>query len=147
MRRITAQDSAVFNCPAEKIYDAVADMSQYEKWWGPKVKVKILEISSSQIGSKVEVRAAGGWFRCEIISLKPFEEIGILYYEGVQKGEGIWRINKLEKNIAELTYLIDLEPNGFIPRILSNFMNFSKLHSAAMRDLFSGLENYLARET
>ncbi|HMV78159.1 MAG TPA: SRPBCC family protein [Leptospiraceae bacterium] len=144
MRRIIADDSAVFSFSPEKVYSAVSDMSTYEKWWGKKVKVKVLELSPQGVGSKVEVHAVGGWFRCEIISLKPFEEAGILYYDGVQKGKGIWSIEKLGAGKTKLSYSIDLEPNGFVPRFLSNFMNFSKLHSQAMKDLFSGLENFLA---
>ncbi len=143
MRRIIADDSSVFRYSPEKIYSTVSNMSTYEKWWGKKVKVKVLEITADGIGSKVEVRAVGGWFRCEIISLKPPEEIGILYYEGVQKGKGIWRIEKRGEKDTKLSYSIDLEPNGFFPRVLSNFLNFSKLHSKAMKDLFWGLENYL----
>lgn len=144
MKRIISNDVYISRHSPEKLFAAVSDISTYHKWWGNKVKVKIIEKTENKIGSKVEVRASGGWFNCEILSMTPFTEVRTKYFAGVQKGEGVWKIEKLNENETKLSYSIDLEPNGIIPRFLSNFINFSKLHSSAMEDLFSGLEEYLS---
>ena len=143
MRRIISNDKYIYKHNAEKIFDAISDFRVYSLWWGKEVQVKLIQVTERKIGSQVEVKASGGWFRCELVSLKPFEEVRIKYYEGVQSGEGIWKINQLEDGKCELIYSIDLEPKGFIPRLLSDYINFSKIHSKAMLGLFEGLEKYL----
>ncbi len=104
----------------------------------------VLESIVNFIGSKVEVSASGGRFRCEIVSVKKPFEVRVRYYAGVQKGEGLWTIIPAGDSGAVLTYSINLEPNGFIPRLLSNFLNFSKIHSNAMKEMFKGLDKYLS---
>jgi ribosome-associated toxin RatA of RatAB toxin-antitoxin module len=144
MRRIISTDSGRINHSAEKVFSAVADVMVYNNWWSKRVKVEVLESNADFIGSKVEIRASGGWFRCEIVSVnKPFE-VRVFYYAGVQKGEGIWTIIPAGDSGAVLTYSINLEPNGFMPRLLSNFLNFSKIHSNAMKEMFTGLDKYLS---
>lgn len=144
MRKIISVDSCKLNHNAEKIYEAVSDVSVYKDWWSKNVKIKVLHISDNCIGSKVEIRASGGWFRCEIVSVNSPKEVAIKYYEGVQKGMGIWKIEKTGENESIVTYSIELEPVGFIPRFLSNFINFSKIHSKAMKEMFVSLERYLS---
>ena len=144
MKRIISNDKYVYKHDPEKIFDAISDFRVYSQWWGKDVKLKLILVTENKIGSQVEVRASGGWFRCELVSLTPFEEVRIKYYEGVQSGEGIWRINRLDNGNSELVYSIDLEPKGLLPRFLSNFINFSEIHSKAMLGLFEGLEEYLS---
>jgi ribosome-associated toxin RatA of RatAB toxin-antitoxin module len=143
MRRIISNDKYLYKHDPEKIFDAISDFRFYSQWWGKKVHVKLIQVTENKIGSRVEVHASRGWFRCELVSLLPFEEVRIKYYEGVQSGEGIWKINRLEDGKCELIYSIDLEPKGLLPRFLSNYINFSKIHSKAMLGLFEGLEKYL----
>ena len=95
------------------------------------------------VGSQVDIRASGGWFRCEVVSVNKPNEVRIKYYEGVQLGAGIWKVKKTGENETMLTYDINLEPNGFMPRLLSNFVNFSKFHSKAMKGMFASLDRYL----
>lgn len=146
MKRIISYDTYKINQSPDKVFQAVADVTVYKYWWSKKVKVNVLESTEDYVGSKVEIYASGGWFRCEVVSVnKPFE-IRIKYYEGVQLGEGIWIMDKTGENETALTYSINLKPNGFIPGLLSNFLNFSKIHSRAMKDMFHNLDNYLSSE-
>ncbi|MCU0373086.1 MAG: SRPBCC family protein [Ignavibacteria bacterium] len=144
MRRIISTDTCRFNHGAEKVFYAVADVTGYKNWWSKNVKVLVLESNVNFIGSKVEVSASGGRFRCEIVSVKKPFEVRVRYYAGVQKGEGNWTIIPESDSVTGLTYSIDLEPNGFIPRFLSNFINYSKIHSNAMKEMFTGLDKYLS---
>lgn len=144
MKRIISSDSCILKHSAEKVFDAVSDVTVYKDWWSSNVKIKVLNAKAERTGSRVEIRASGGWFRCEIVSVSKPDEVRIKYYEGVQLGEGIWKVEKTGENETMLTYDINLEPNGFMPRLLSNFINFSKIHSKAMKGMFAGLDRYLS---
>lgn len=120
MRRIISNDSYKLNHNTEKVFNAVADVTVYKDWWSKNVKVKVLESKDDFIGSRVEIRTSGGRFRCEVVSVKNPSEVRICYYDGVQTGEGIWTIIPEGEFGTLLTYSINLEPNGFIPRFLSN---------------------------
>lgn len=144
MRKIISADSCRLKHSADKIFEAVSDVSVFKDWWSKNIKIKVLHISENRIGSKVEIRASGGWFRCEVVSVSPPNEVIIKYYEGVQKGEGVWKIRKAGDDESVVTYSIELEPVGIIPRFLSNFMNFSKLHSKSMKEIFQSLNEYLS---
>ena len=133
MKRIISSDSCKLSHSAEKVFDAVSDVTVYKDWWSSNVKIKVLEAKEVRVGSRVEIRASGGWFRCEVVSMSKPNEVRIKYYEGVQLGEGIWKLEKLGENETMLTYNINLEPNGLMPRFLSNLINFSKIHSKAMK--------------
>jgi ribosome-associated toxin RatA of RatAB toxin-antitoxin module len=146
MRRIVSSDSRKLSHSAEKVFDAVSDVTVYKDWWSSNVKIKVLNANAERAGSQVEIRASGGWFRCEIVSMSNPDEVRIKYYEGVQLGEGIWKVEKTGENETMLTYDINLEPNGIMPRLLSNFINFSKIHSKAMKGMFAGLDRYLSSD-
>ena len=144
MKKIISADSCRLNHSAESVFNAVADVMVYKNWWSNNVKVKVLESSSNFIGSRIEIRASGGWFRCEIVSVNKPYKVRVRYYAGVQIGEGIWTNEKTGDSDTKLTYSIKLEPFGFIPRFLSNFINFSKIHSKAMKEMFVSLDRYLS---
>lgn len=146
MRRIISEDSYKLTHSAEEVFEAVSDVRVYKDWWSSNVKIKVLNVTDERTGSRVEIRASGGWFRCEITEVKKPSEVRVKYYEGVQIGEGIWKIEKDDDGYTVLSYSIDLEPNGLMPRLLSNFINFSKIHSKAMKGMFAGLERYLSQE-
>lgn len=144
MKKIISVDFCKLNYKPELIFDAISDVTVYKEWAGENVKVEVLYDSDKRVGSKVEIHALGGWFKTEIISMNPPNEVRIKYYEGVQKGEGLWKIENAGNNESILTYSIDLEPVGFLPRFLSEFMDFSKMHSKAMMDMFQNLDKYLS---
>jgi len=43
-------------------------------------------------------------------------------------------------------YRIDLEPHGWLPRLVSHFLDFSKMHSRSMGQVFDGLATWLEGE-
>jgi ribosome-associated toxin RatA of RatAB toxin-antitoxin module len=143
MKKIISADTCILKYEPELIFDAISDVTVYDKWWSKNVKIKVLQYNDNRIGSKVEVHALGGWFRCEIVSTSPPNEVRIKYYEGVQKGLGIWTIEKTGDNKSILTYSIDLEPVGLFPGFLSHIMNFSKIHSKRMEEMFESLDTFL----
>jgi hypothetical protein len=71
-------------------------------------------------------------------------EILIKYVDGVHRGTGRWTLEKVADG-TRACYQIDLEPHGWFPRLLSNFMDFGKMHSRSMEELFDGLEDWLSR--
>ncbi len=146
MTKIISSDSRVFNYKPELIFKAVSDVTEYEKWWSKKVKITVVETYENLTGSKVEIKAFGGWFRCEIVSVIPFKEVKIKYYDGVQLGDGIWKLGTDEKGSTKLTYEIELVPNGFIPKLFSFIVDYSKIHSKAMIEMFDGLDDYLSKK-
>jgi hypothetical protein len=69
-------------------------------------------------------------------------KILIRYVEGVRRGTGRWTFEKLAEG-TRACYRIDLEPQGWLPRLLSNWLDFGKMHSRSMTKVFDGLESWL----
>lgn len=64
------------------------------------------------------------------------------YVEGAHRGAGVWTMERAEGG-TRLSYSVDLEPYGLLARLLSNFLDYRRLHSAGMREIFRNLESYL----
>lgn len=143
MRKIVCRDSCELEHDVRKVFAAVSDVGAYEHWWPESVKIKVLSRSEKLSGSKVEIRSSGGMFRCEIISVAADKEVTVNYYGGVLRGSAVWLIEKKTDNSCRLHYNLDLVPHGFLPELLSNFFDFSAIHSRTMINMFSGLKNYL----
>lgn len=79
MRRIISTDSYRLKFSAERVFNAVSDVSVYKDWWSRKVKIKVLNMTEELAGSRVEIRASGGWFRCEIVSVMRNSEVRVKY--------------------------------------------------------------------
>ncbi len=146
MRKIICRDECELDHCSADVFKAVADVGTYKDWWGGKVFVKVIERKEGYIGSKIEVKSNGGKFFCEIADFIPDRHVIVNYYKGVVRGKGIWIIDCEPDNKCRLHYNIDLVPHGFIPRLLSNFMNYSSMHSRTMDTLFTNLEKYLAMD-
>jgi hypothetical protein len=87
------------------------------------------------------------WFTCEARQVTPDREILICYVGGAHRGTGRWTFEKLTEG-TRASYRIDPEPQGWLPRLLSNWMDFGKMHSRSMAKVFDGLEEWLrARRT
>lgn len=94
------------------------------------------------MGSQFEIRPRGSWFICEVAQVVLGREILIEYVDGVHRGTGYWTLEKVD-NGTRACYQIDLEPQGWIPRLLSNWMGSGKMHSRSMAKVFDGLESWL----
>jgi ribosome-associated toxin RatA of RatAB toxin-antitoxin module len=124
------------------VFAAVLDCESYPRWWPAQLRVQILRVTPDRVGSQIEIQPRGGRFVCEIARVAPDREIEIEYVEGVHRGAGRWTFEKLSDS-TRACYEIDLEPQGWLPRLLSNWMDFSELHSRSMAKVFDGLEEWL----
>jgi uncharacterized protein YndB with AHSA1/START domain len=142
MRQTQATDCRTLPFDVAEVFAALLDFESYPRWWPAQLRVRVLKATPERVGSRIEVRPRGGVFVCEIAQVVPDREILIGYVEGVQRGTGRWRFEKVAEG-TRACYQIDLEPQGWLPRLLSNVMNFGKLHSRSMEKVFDGLEEWL----
>lgn len=143
MRRVIASDDYEYPFSPQLIYQVLADIPGYKKWWPRGVKVKVLEDKGNNLGSKIEVWASGGWFRCKTTCLNFPNRVDIQYYAGVVLGESNWSIKPLKNGMTKVSYTIDLEPHGALPRALSNVVNISTIHSLQFKRVLKSLDQYL----
>jgi hypothetical protein len=76
-------------------------------------------------------------WRCGDGPIIPVREIPIRYVEGVRRGTGRWTFERLAEG-TRACYQIDLGPRGWLPRLLSNWMDFGQMHSRSMANVFDG---------
>jgi putative intracellular protease/amidase/ribosome-associated toxin RatA of RatAB toxin-antitoxin module len=145
MRRTKAGDCRTLPFNVAQVYAALLAFESYPRWWPAQLRVRVLKVAPDGAGSRVEVRPRGGRFICEVGQVIPDREILIEYVEGVHRGTGRWTFEKLAEG-SRACYRIDLEPQGWLPRLLSNWMNFGKMHSRSMAKVFDGLATWLERE-
>lgn len=124
------------------VYAALVDFENYPGWWPAELRLRVLQTTPVLVGSRFEVRPRGGSFTCEVAQVTPEKEILIRYIDGLHRGTGLWTLEQ-QGDGARLCYQIDLEPQGWLPRLLSNFMDFAGMHSRGMERLFDGLERWL----
>ena len=106
-----------------EVYAALLDCDRYPRWWPAQLRVRVLNSTPDRVGSRIEIRPRGGWFTCEVRQVVPDKEILIEYVEGVHRGTGRWTFERLAGG-TRACYQIDLEPRGWLPRLLSNWMDF-----------------------
>src|SRR5262245_51812462 len=142
MRRTQATDCRLLPFDVAEIVAALLDFESYPRWWPAELRVRVLKSTLDRVGCRIEVRPRGGRFICEIGKVVPDQEILIRYVEGVHGGTGRWTFEKLAEG-TRTCYQIDLEPQGWLARLLSNWMDFGKMHSRSMAKVFDGLESWL----
>lgn len=143
MRRIIASDDYEYPFSPQLIYQVLADIPGYKNWWPRQFRVKLLEKTPNNLDSKIEVWASGGWFRCKTTFLNPPNRVDINYYQGVVVGDSFWSIEPLDNGKTKVSYSIDLEPHGVLPRLISNFVNISTIHSLQFKRVLLSLHRYL----
>ena len=142
MRRSQTTDCRTLPFDVAVVFAALLDCKNYPRWWPEQLRVRVLRFTQDGVGSRIEIRPRGSRFICEIVQAVPNREIVIEYVEGVHKGTGRWTFEKLAEGTL-VCYQIDLEPQGWLPRLLSNLMDFGKMHSRSMEKVFAGLESWL----
>ena len=144
MRKIQAEDTAVISCPPSRIWQAITDFSSYTKWWPSSVNIVVRRAAPELIGSQVEIKPYGGRaFLCEVESIREGSELR-LRYSGVYRGTGVWTIVEGAGN-CRVTYRVDLEIADPLMRLLSYIVSIPRLHSNLMKEVFTGLAGYVAR--
>jgi uncharacterized protein YndB with AHSA1/START domain len=144
MRRTQATDCWTLPFGVAEVFAALLDFENYPRWWPAQLRMRALHVTPNRVGSRIEVRPRGGRFICEIGQIVPDQEILIRYVEGVHQGTGRWTFERVAGG-TRACYQIDLEPQGFLPRLLSHCMDFGKMHSQSMAKVFDGLEAWLGK--
>jgi ribosome-associated toxin RatA of RatAB toxin-antitoxin module len=144
MKPIRANDCRTVPFNVAEVFQAVLDFSSYARWWPPQLRMRVLRMTPDFVGSQVEVRPRGGRFVCEITQVIPEREIGIRYVDGLHRGIGTWSFDQQSQG-TRICYQIDLESQGWLLRSLSHVMDFGRLHSQQMEQVFDGLETWLAK--
>lgn len=139
MKRTKVTDSQEFAFPSDQIFRLLVDFSRYPEWWPKELKVEVLKVSPSWVGSRIKIQPYGSWFVCEVISLIPNQEMLMHYVDGLHRGTGLWKLEEIPIG-TRLNYTVDLEPQGVVPRLLSHVMDFAAWHSRGMQGVFSGLQ-------
>ena len=147
MRRTQATDCRTLQFDVAVVFAAVLDCESYPRWWPAQLRVRVLRVTPGRVGSQIEIRPRGGRFVCEIARVDPDREIEIEYVKDVHRGQGRWTFERLGDG-TRAYYQIDLEPQGWLPGVLSNWMDLGKMHSRSVGKVFDGLEEWLnARRT
>ena len=144
MRRTQVMDCRVFSFDAACVYAALIDFGSYPKWWPSELRLKVLRVTNDLTGSRFEMRPRGGSFVCDVVALDDQRELQIRYVDGLHRGTGLWTLRP-HKHGTLVCYQIDLEPQGFVPRLLSNVIDFASIHSRGMEKVFDGLQQWLSK--
>jgi uncharacterized protein YndB with AHSA1/START domain len=142
MKRTQVTDCRTLPFDRATVYATLVDFANYPRWWPPELRLRVLQTTPALLGSQFEVRPRGGSFICEVAQVIPEQELLIRYADGLHRGTGRWTFER-QGNRTRLCYQIDLEPQGWLPRLLSNFMDFAGMHSRGMERLFDALEAWL----
>jgi ribosome-associated toxin RatA of RatAB toxin-antitoxin module len=142
MKRTQATDCLTLPFDVAVLVAAVLDCERYHRWWPAQLRVQILRVTPDRVGSQIEIQPRGGRFVCEIARVAPDREIEIEYVEGVHRGKGRWTFERLGDG-TRACYQIDLAPQGWLPRLLSNWMDVGDMHSRSMAKVFDGMGEWL----
>jgi ribosome-associated toxin RatA of RatAB toxin-antitoxin module len=142
MRRIQVTDCRTLAFPPTQVFAAVADLENYPRWWPAELKVRVLKLTPNEVGSRLEVHPHRSLLVCEVTRIVVNSEIHIRYVQGVQRGTGVWTFEPSDGG-TRLCYRVDLESQGWIPGLLSHFVDFTAMHSRLMEKVFDGLEKWL----
>jgi uncharacterized protein YndB with AHSA1/START domain len=144
MRRTQATDCRTLPFGPDRVWAALVDFAGYPRWWPQGRRLRVLRVMDGLVGSRFEVGPRGGRFVCEVAGVLPSREMRIAYVGGVHRGTGVWTLEPAGAG-TRVCYAVDLEPHGWAVQLLSNFLDFGKMHSRAMGRLFDGLEGCLRR--
>lgn len=145
MRKIVAQDEAVFACSKAEIYQALVDLGAYSTWWPLVVGFEVLHFEPGHIGSKTEVRPFRvARFYYEIERVKENEEICFRYSGSACRGVGIWKIVS-DGDQVRARYEIDLVLQNWLMKLASMCINLSWVHSVLMKRAFRGLQKFIKK--
>lgn len=143
MTRVIAEDSVLLNYPADYVYRTLTDFASYSQWWPKKIKFRIVHLNPGVTGTTLEIQNTPlvKW-KAVISGFKQSRLLAIDYTGGAWVGRTIWRFEDGEGK-SKLTLDIDLEVNKGWLRVLSKFMNFSRVHSKEIKEVFKNLNIYL----
>src|ERR1043166_9090569 len=145
MRRIQTTDCRTLPFDLAAVFAALVDFENYPRWWPAELRLRVLRTTTELVGSRFEVRPRGGSFVCEVAQVIPEKEMLIHYVDGLHRGTGLCTF-KRQGERTKVCYRIDLEPQGWLLRLLAHFINFAARHSRGMERLFDGLDVWLRKK-
>ena len=140
MDKIEAHDEIKLKSPVEDIWKVLIDIPNYNKWWPKSVNLKILNYKKELVGTEFQANPLGGKsFSCRVVSIRPMKEIRLDYFQGIYKGEGVWKIERAD-GLVHVSYDVDLEITDKSILFLSRIIPIPKLHSMIFKRILKGLE-------
>ena len=143
MPQIKAHDEITIIASIENVWNVLIDIPNYHKWWPKSVNLKVTNFSKDIVNTQFEARPLGGKsFSCKVVSLIPNKEIRLNYFDGIYRGEGVWKLERKEKSIT-VSYSVDLEIVDKSITILSKVVSIPKLHSLIFKQILRGLSQQI----
>ena len=143
MPQIKAYDEIQLNCLVDDVWNILIDIPNYNKWWPKSVNLKVINFNNDIVNTQFEARPLGGKsFSCKVVSLIPNKEIRLNYFDGIYRGEGVWKLERKEKSIT-VSYTVDLEIVDKSITILSKVVPIPKLHSLIFKQILKGLSQQI----
>ena len=139
MPQIKAHDEIIINASVENVWNVLIDIPNYHKWWPKSVNLKVFNFNKDIVNTQFEARPLGGKsFSCRVVSIIPNKEIKLNYFEGIYRGDGIWKLERKEKSIT-VSYSVDLEIVDKPIALLSRIIPIPKLHSMIFKRILTGM--------
>jgi ribosome-associated toxin RatA of RatAB toxin-antitoxin module len=139
MPQIKAYDDIQLNCSVDDVWNVLTDIPQYYKWWPKSVNLKVSNFNEDIVNTTFEARPLGGKsFSCKVVSVIPKKEIKLNYFEGIYRGEGVWKVEN-KNNLVNVSYKVDLEIVDKSIAFLSRLVSIPKLHSMIFKRILKGL--------
>jgi len=146
MPQIKANDETTIKASIDDVWKVLVDIPRYSKWWPRVVNLKILKFNERIIGTQFKASPLGGKsFACRVISFIPKREIKLEYYEGIYRGEGVWKIES-KNNLVNVSYKVELKIVDKSIALLSKIISISKLHSMIFKRILNGLSQQVKSE-
>lgn len=145
MGALKAFDSRLFNYPVDYVYKTLTDFSSYSRWWPSEIKFEVEHLNPEIIGTTINVQ--NGPFvkwKSRITAFKTNKLLAVDYTEGAWTGKTRYRFEDKDGR-TELSLEIDLDINRTWLKMISFFLNFSKIHSKQIQHVFSNLDKFLAK--
>lgn len=103
------------------------------------VNLNVHNFNKEIINTQFEARPLGGKsFSFRVINIIPDKEIRLDYFDGIYRGEGVWKLDRREKSVI-ISYSVDLEIVDKLIALLSRIIPIPKLHSMIFKRILNGL--------
>jgi len=140
MPQIKAHDEITINASVENIWNVLIDIHHYHQWWPKSVNLKVSNFNKDIVNTQFEARPLGGKsFSCSVVNIVLNKEIRLNYFEGIYRGECVWKLEKKENSIT-VSYSVNLEIVDKPIALLSRIIPIPKLHSMIFKKILKGLE-------
>ncbi|NUN50326.1 MAG: SRPBCC family protein [Candidatus Brocadiae bacterium] len=147
MLRAATEDTRTFERTPARIFAALSDLEAYGLWWPREIRFRVVQLSRTLVGAKLEVFVGRHSFYAEVVEAERDRSIRWGYRSRTSRGHGLWSIQP-EDGLTRLTYFSDLPVH---PSVVSeHFLNrgeFLAVHGDLIRRMFDGLGRRLAETT